>query len=279
MLNEPFTEIEVKKAIKTLKNNKCRGINLILNEFIKISPDILVEIIVKLFNVILDSELIPTDWCLGIIKPFFKNKGDPRDPLNYCEITIRSCLGKLFTSCINTRLASYSKSCDIIGNEQAGFRQGFSTADHIFSLKSLIDLYLFKKKILYCCFVDYSEAFDTVNRAALWSKLLANSIGRKVIKSIYSIYNKAKSCISMSGKTSGYFACETGVRQGENISPLLFSIFLSDLRDYLSTKYNGSSIITKNISDLLNDINLDTYLKLYVLLYADDTVIVAESCS
>ena len=83
----------------------------------------------------------------------------------------------------------------------------------------------------------------------------------------------------MSGKTSGYFACETGVRQGENLSPLLFSIFLSDLRDYLSTKYNGLSIITKNISDLLNDINLDTYLKLYVLLYADDTVIVAESCS
>ena len=81
----------------------------------------------------------------------------------------------------------------------------------------------------------------------------------------------------MSGKTSGYFACETGVRQGENLSPLLFSILLFDLRDYLSTKYNGLSFINNNISDLLNDINLDTYLKLYVLLYADDTVILAES--
>ena len=81
MLNEPFTEIEVKKAIKTLKNNKCRGIDLILNEFIKNSPDILIEILVKLFNVILDSELIPTDWCLGITKPIFKNKGDPQGPV------------------------------------------------------------------------------------------------------------------------------------------------------------------------------------------------------
>ena len=58
---------------------------------------------------------------------------------------------------------------------------------------------------------------------------------------------------------------------------MLLSIFLSDLRDYLSTKYNGLLFINNNISDLLNDINLDTYLKLYVLLYADDTVILAES--
>ena len=63
ILNKPFTEIEVRKAIKTLKNNKCGGIDLILNEVIKNSPDILIEIMVKLFNVILDSELIPTDWC------------------------------------------------------------------------------------------------------------------------------------------------------------------------------------------------------------------------
>ena len=175
------------------------------------------------------------------------------------------------------RLASYSKSCDNIGNEQAGFRQGISTADHIFSLNTLIDLYLFKKKRFYCCFVDYSKTFDTVNRTALWSKLLAKGICGKLIKSIYSMYSNAKSCILMSGKTSGYFACETGVRRGDKLSPLLFLIFLSDSGNYLSTKYNGLSFIKNSISDLLNDINLDTYLKLYFLLYADDTVILADT--
>ena len=69
VINEPFTEIKVKKAIKTLKSNKCGGIDSSLNEFIKSSPDIIIEIIVKLFNIILDSELIPTDWCLVMIKP------------------------------------------------------------------------------------------------------------------------------------------------------------------------------------------------------------------
>ena len=85
--------------------------------------------------------------------------------------------------------------------------------------------------------------------------------------------------MSMSGTTSGYFACETGVRQDENLSPLPFKNFLSDLRDYLSSKYNELSFINNNISDLLNDINLDTYSKLYVLTYADDSVILAESPS
>ena len=91
------------------------------------------------------------------------------------------------------------------------------------------------------------------------------------------MYNNAKSCISMSGETSGYFACETGARQGENLSPLLFTIFLCDLRDYLGTKYNRLSFSNNTISDLLNNTNLDTYLKLFVLLYADDTVILAAS--
>ena len=56
------------------------------------------------------------------------------------------------------------------------------------------------------------------------SRLLSKGIGRKLIKSIYSMYNNAKSRVSMAGKTS-YFACETGVRQGEILSPLLFSNF------------------------------------------------------
>ena len=123
--------------------------------------------------------------------------------VHHREIIILSCLGKLFTICINTRLTSYyCKSFEIIGNEQAGFRQGFSTTNHIFFLKTLIDLYLFRKKRLYCCFMDYNRALDMVTRAALWSKLLSKGIGGKIITSIYLMYNNAKSCISMSGKTS-----------------------------------------------------------------------------
>ena len=46
--------------------------------------------------------------------------------------------------------------------EQAGCRHDYSTMDHVFVLKNVIDLYLNKRKHLCCRFVDYRKAFDTV---------------------------------------------------------------------------------------------------------------------
>ena len=49
---------------------------------------------------------------------------------------------------------------------QAGFRSKYSTNHHMFTLKRIIDLYLSSGRILFCAFVDYRKAFDTVNRTA-----------------------------------------------------------------------------------------------------------------
>ena len=59
----------------------------------------------------------------------------------------------------------------LLSEAQAGFCKGYSTSDHIFTLKSLIDIYLHKNKCLYCAFTDYKKAFDSVDRTALWLKI------------------------------------------------------------------------------------------------------------
>ena len=38
--------------------------------------------------------IVPTDWCIGIIKPMYKKKGSIDDPDNCCDITLLSCIGK-----------------------------------------------------------------------------------------------------------------------------------------------------------------------------------------
>ena len=119
----------------------------------------------KLFNLILFFGKTPNEWSIGMIKPKYKQKGSCDDPNNYRGITILSCFGKLFTSVINNKLVNYFDENTTIGPEQAGFRAGHSTVDHVFTLHCIIDFFLAKKKRLYCLFIDYEKAFDRVERA------------------------------------------------------------------------------------------------------------------
>ena len=119
---------------------------------------------------------------------------------------------------------------------QAGFRAGYSTTDHIFVLHSLIELLKTKKMKLYCSFIDFSKAFDSVWRIGLWQKLIGNNIYGKLFRIIHNMYQNSKSCVSFSGEQSNYFKSFKGVRQGENLLPVLFALFLNDLETYLIQK-------------------------------------------
>ena len=106
---------------------------------------------------------------------------------NYRGITLLSCLGKLFTSVINSRLYTYLTNKGLLGNEQVGFRPKHSTLDHIFALQILSSYYISKGKQLYCAFVDYSKAFDFIDRTYLWQKVLNSNIDGKVFNVIRNI--------------------------------------------------------------------------------------------
>ena len=59
----------------------------------------------------------------------------------------------------------------------------------------------------------------------------------------------------------------------KHLSPFLFSLYLNDLQTFLATEnIEGIESVTKVLE---KDINV--YLKLFVLLYADDTVLLAET--
>ena len=272
-----FTVDEISKLICKLKNNKACGIDFIRNEFLKNCPPPVIGLITNLFNCILNTGVIPTDWCIGLILPLYKNKGSCHDPDNFRGITLLSCLGKLFTAVLNNRITKYLEYTGTMGDEQAGFRSGYSTMDHVFVLKAIIDIYLCKRSRVYCAFIDYSKAFDLVDRTSLWQKLISNGINGKVLTVIFNLYKNAKSCVRVNGRISEYFACNVGVRQGENLSPLLFTIYLNDFEYYVSRQYRGLAQLSHDISLNLSDDDVEIFLRLYVLLYADDTIVMAES--
>ena len=142
----------------------------------------LISLYCKVFNLVLDSRIIPESWSSGIIKPVDKNKGNQSDPDNFRTITLISCVGKIFTSVLNSRLNFCANDLNIISENQAGFRKGYSTVDNIFVLHAIIDLYFSFGKKLYCIFVDFIKAFDTVWRKGLWGKLQNCEIKGKCFK-------------------------------------------------------------------------------------------------
>ena len=122
----------------------------------------------NLFNLILHTGVIPEIWTESIIKPIiYKQKGDRNNLDNYRGISLISCFSKLFTSVLNNRLEKFIEVNQIIGEEQAGFRHGYSTLGNIYILKTIIDFYLSKKKRLFVAFVDFRKAYDNLNRSAL----------------------------------------------------------------------------------------------------------------
>lgn len=280
ILDKCFTYGEVKDTIKDLKPNKAHGLDLIINDFFLNAPERLLHVCIKLFNLILETGIIPSAWTIGTIRPIYKNKGDTNDPNNYRGITILSCFGKLFTAILDRRLGSFIEKYGVLGPEQTGFRKGFSTMDNIFTLYGILDILLSKRKRLYCGFLDYEKAFDKVDRALLWHKLLEENMNGKMINVVKNMYENAKSCVMVDNNISNIFSVEVGVRQGENLSPVLFSLYLNDMNAYLNGKMNGIRTIQEELDrvDVNND-DINVFLKLFVLLYADDTIIFAENAT
>ena len=81
-LNSPISAQEIDLCIKKLKTSKSSGLDNIINEYHKNTSHVLLPVYERLFNIILDTGIIPSSWVEGIIIPIFKNKGSSTDPDN-----------------------------------------------------------------------------------------------------------------------------------------------------------------------------------------------------
>lgn len=101
-----------------------------------------------------------------------------------------SCLAKLFCSILNQRFVEHVNSLNILHNSLIGFLPKTRTADHVFTLRTLIDKYVNRhNEKIYPNFVDFRKAFDSVCHDGLLYKLLQINVGGcfdNLFKSLYS---------------------------------------------------------------------------------------------
>jgi hypothetical protein len=260
-LNRNFTMEEVTEAVLKCKNGKATGVDKIPNEVLK--NDDVIKALVHLFQLCLDSGKVPSLWLKSIISPIEKNReNDPRIPLNYRGISLICCTAKIYSGLLNKRVVDYLDDKQIISDEQNGFRKDRSCRDHIFSLDAVVRSQVSANSSVFAAFIDFQKAFDCIDRDFLLYKILDNGINGKMYWAIKSLYNGNQACIKINNYLTDWFDCTFGVRQGDTLSPTLFSLYINDL-------VNEINSLNKGI--IIND------LQVSVLLYADDVVIVAEN--
>ena len=95
---------------------------------------------------------------------------------------------------------------------------------------------------LYCCFIDYEKAYDYLDRAAIWTKLIKAGLSSKSIRLFQNMYSKMKLSVRGDDQHRFFSSC-CGLLQGESSSPLIFSMFVNDLDAYLSDEAVGVRVV------------------------------------
>ena len=156
------------------------------------------------------------------------------------------------------------ESNNLYNRFQAGFRPGYRTTDHIYTINTILNKYIFKcKKRIYACFVDFSKAYDTVWRSVLFQKLLTLGIGGNFYNVVKYMYSYSKFVVKKDNFLSDLGQYESGVRQGDGLSPLLFNVFINDINDIFDETISQPVILNTT--------------KLNCLIYADDVLLLSES--
>ena len=253
---------ELIDALNQMKKNKAPGPDGILIEYLKAFGETFLGILLKIIRQLFSRHVYPSAWTSNFLKPIYK-KGDMEDPDNYRGLAVGSALAKLFSLILLNRLTKYIDAQSLISHNQIGFMKGARTSDHIFLLQTIIDKVVKKNKNkLYIAFIDFSKAYDTVDRKMLFERLQSLGINGIFLRNIMAMYAKTNYKIKLKNGSLNPICSNLGLKQGCPLSPMLFNLYIDDI---------------KNIFDRKCDpINLQNEY-LYHFLYADDLVLLSTS--
>ena len=249
---------EVRSALRDTKRGKASGSDNITIDQIKDAGEAALDKLAKLYTKCLENRKVPRAWKNANIILIHK-KGDAKDLKNYRPISLLSVVYKLFTKIITNRIGKLLDSNQ--PREQAGFRSGYSTTDHMQTINQVIEKTVEFKKPLCMAFIDYEKAFDSVEISAVMRAIRKQGIDEAYVQTLEDIYNDGSATIKLH-KESKKIPIKKGVRQGDTISPKLFTATLEDIFRNLEWDNKGINVNGEYLSNLR---------------FADDIVLFSDS--
>ena len=281
-LNADFTEAEIAGALDRMLPYKSAGVDGMPAEFLtgavigsgEDKRYLLAPSLAQLFTVVLKGRVgedgrrviaagYPAGWGVGALAPVPKPKGNPDNRDDYRGIAVGSALSKLYSLALMLRMDAWAERMGMRAEGQCGFRTGRGAADNIFVLQHLTEMAQVRRKPLYCAFIDFRKAYDSVDRGLLWHVIAGMGVEGHVLDTLKEMYDCASMRVRVRGSLGDPFDTTVGVKQGDPLSPLLFGLFIDRVEAWLRDRCPHGVRLGRRL--------------LQVLLYADDLALVAES--
>ncbi|XP_055375392.1 uncharacterized protein LOC129608093 [Condylostylus longicornis] len=242
-INQPTME-ETQIAIEKLKNGKASGEDSIIAELIKYGGNNLHYKIHDLIISIWNTEIIPESWLNSIIFPVHK-KGDKKICSNYRGISLLNVSYKIFTNILYDRINEIAEK--VIGEYQCGFRRGKSTIDQCFALSQI--------------FEKSQERLTESIGKKVFGVMQRLGVPEKLIRLACATLRNTKAKVLVQGKLTNSFNIDSGVKQGDALSALIFNMMLHYAINEIDP---GATIFIKSYQ---------------ICAYADDIVILSRNAN
>ena len=187
----------------------------ITSDIIKSGEPVVLTYLTNIFNNILKTKQIPDSWQEAKTVILLKRR-DPKDIKNCRPISLLSHSYNIFTRLLQPR-------------DQAGFRKGYSTTDHLQALNQIKEKSNEYNLPLCLGFIDYEKAFKTVEHFAIFEALRKTNVNETYTNILQNIYNQATARVHLDKLVSTEFPIHRGVRQGDSLSPKLFTAVMDEV--------------------------------------------------
>ena len=231
---------EIKEALKSIDDSKAPGPDGYTAKFFKSAWPVVGEDLCNAVKEFFNSGKILGEINATIISLVPKIK-TPSKVSDYRPIACCNVVYKLISKILTNRLKHVL--CRIISQNQSAFIPGRSITDNILLTQELLKGYGCKNGKERCALkIDIMKAYDTVSWAFLEEVLVGFGIPNQFINWIMVCIRSASFSICVNGESHGYFKGGRGLRQGDPISPYLFTIVMEVLTLMLQRKINQSEV-------------------------------------
>ena len=146
--------------------NKCQGPDEIHGKLLFEIRHELVKPLTKLFNLSLQTSIVPQDWRDANVCPLFK-KGSRAKAENYRPVSLTSIAGKLCESIIKDSIVKHLEKHKLLRNSQHGFTGGRSCLTNLLEFFEEVTKELDEGNSVDLVYLDFCKAFDKVPQCRL----------------------------------------------------------------------------------------------------------------